>query len=65
MTTKGFAFNEKDFSSIERKTKISEEVPIYVPQLNTEVTDKNIVSLEQSLEGTEDILEKLKKLKGQ
>ena len=65
LTTKGFVFNEKDFSNIELKTKISEEVPIYVPQLNIEVTDKNIVSLEQSLEGTEDILEKLKKLKGQ
>ena len=46
------------------KNKTFADVPIYVPELSTsDISNKNIKAQEVSSEGTDDILEKLKKLK--
>ena len=48
----------------EQKQDVVAEIPVYVPQLDvSDVSTKNILSEEAVMEGTDDILEQLKKLK--
>ena len=66
---KGLSINkdyfEKDIITKHTREQVKEDIPIYVPRLDDiDVIEKNVQTEDIVSEGTESILEKLKKLKG-
>ena len=49
--------------STEKSVQMDDDIPIYIPKLETDVSHKNIVTKSIESEGTDNILEKLKNLK--
>jgi len=47
----------------EKRVQFDEDIPVYVPSMETTVSQKNIVTKSVESEGTDNILEKLKKFK--
>lgn len=60
--TKGVVV-QNNFQNSTSNNTIKDDVPLYVPELNTNSIKTNIVTKEESSSGTEDILKKLKEIK--
>jgi len=56
--------NGGGYSKIKTENKIQmDDIPMYVPKIETDISQKNIITKEIESEGTDNILEKLKNLK--
>jgi len=62
---KRLSINKEYLGKTDKKEMEKEDIPIYIPKLDDiDIIEKNIKSQEIVSEGTDNILEKLKKLKG-